>query len=417
MTRGDVVDTPRTIVIIGGGLAGAKAAETLRGEGYDGRVVLVGDEPERPYERPPLSKEYMRGEAGLDKVHVHDPGFYDEHEIELRTGAGAAATDIDPTGRTVTLADQTRLGWDRLLLATGAEPRRLPLPGAELDGVLYLRTLSDSERLRAVAGAGGRLVVIGAGWIGSEAAASARQLGMEVTLVERLTVPLENVLGPTVGRLYADLHREHGVELLAGAGIEAIEGADRVERVRLAGGRTIDCSAVLVGVGVAPRTALAEAAGLAVDDGVLVDASLETSAPGIYAAGDIANALHPFLGRRVRVEHWANALHQGPAAARNMLGHDEPYDRLPYFFSDQYDVGMEYSGLARGSDEVVVRGDLAGREAIVFWIVEGRVVAGMNINIWDVNTPIQALIRSRATVDPARLADPDVPLEALVPSG
>jgi 3-phenylpropionate/trans-cinnamate dioxygenase ferredoxin reductase subunit len=408
------VREPRNIVIVGGGLAGAKAAQTLREEGYEGHLTLVGDEPERPYERPPLSKDYLRGDVGRDKVYAHDAGFYEEHAIELRTEASATA--IDTAGRTVTLADGERLPWERLLLATGAAPRRLALPGADLDGVLYLRTLADSERLRAVLGAGGRLVVVGAGWIGSEAAASARQLGMEVTLLERLAVPLENVLGPTVGQLYADLHREHGVELLAGAGLEAIEGAGRVERVRLAGGRTIDCSAVLVGVGVVPRTRLAEAAGLAVDDGVLVDATLQASAPGVYAAGDVANAMHPFYGRPVRVEHWANALNQGPAAARNMLGHGEPYDRIPYFFSDQYDVGMEYSGLARGSDQVVLRGDLGSRELIAFWLADGRVAAGMNINIWDVTDPIQALIRSRAPVAPSRLRDPEVPLEELLPT-
>ncbi len=404
---------PRNIVIVGAGLAGAKAAQTLREEGYEGSLVLVGDEAERPYERPPLSKEHLRGEVGPDEVYVHDAGFYEDRAIELRTES--AVTAIDTGGRTVSLADGQRLPWDRLLLATGAEPRRLGVPGAGLDGVLHLRTLADGRRLQAALGAAGRLVVVGAGWIGSEAAASARQLGVEVTLLERLAVPLENVLGPTVGRLYADLHREHGVEFLAGAALEAIEGTGRVERVRLAGGRTIDCSAVLVGVGVVPRTQLAEAAGLAVDDGVLVDATLRASVPGVYAAGDVANATHPFYRRRVRVEHWANALNQGPAAARNMLGRDEPYDRIPYFFSDQYDVGMEYSGLARGSDEVVLRGDLESRELIAFWLAEGRVAAGMNINVWDVAEPIQALIRSRAPVDPARLRDPGVPLEALVP--
>lgn len=408
------MSTPESIVIVGAGLAGAKAAETLREEGYEGRLVLVGDESERPYERPPLSKDYLRGEAGLDKVRVHEAGFYAEHAIELR--AGAPVTAIDTTGRTVTLAGGEDLAWDRLLLATGAEPRRLPVPGADLEGVLYLRTLADSERLRAALGAGGRLVVVGAGWIGSEAAASARALGVEVTLLERLAVPLENVLGPTVGGLYADLHREHGVELLTGTGLEAIEGAGRAERVRLAGGRTIDCSAVLIGVGVAPRTALAEAAGLAVDDGILVDATLRTSAPGVYAAGDVANAEHPFYGRRVRVEHWANALNQGPVAARNMLGGEEPYDRIPYFFSDQYEVGMEYSGLAHGSDEVVIRGDLAARELIAFWIADGRVAAGMNVNVWAVNDAVQSLIRSRAPIDPVRLRDRDVPLEALLPA-
>jgi 3-phenylpropionate/trans-cinnamate dioxygenase ferredoxin reductase component len=405
---------PRSIVIVGASLAGAKAAETLREEGYEGRLVLVGDESERPYERPPLSKDYLRGEVGLDKVYVHDAAFYDERAIELRTTSRVTA--IDPAAHTVTLVGGEDLSWDRLLLTVGAEPRRLPLPGAGLDGVMYLRSLADSDRLRAVIGAGGRLVVVGAGWIGSEAAASARQLGMEVTILERLDVPLENVLGPTVGRLYADLHQEHGVELLMGAKLEAIEGAGRVERVRLAGGRTIDCAAVLVGVGVVPRTELAEAAGLAVDDGILVDATLQTNAPGIFAAGDVANAVHPFYSRRVRVEHWANALNQGPVAARNMLGASEPYDTIPYFFSDQYEVGMEYSGFARGTDEVVLRGDLAGRELIAFWIADGRVAAGMNVNVWDVNETVQALIRSRAPVDIVRLRNPDVPLEDLVPA-
>jgi 3-phenylpropionate/trans-cinnamate dioxygenase ferredoxin reductase subunit len=408
------VTTPSSIVIVGASLAGAKAAETLREEGYEGRLVVVGDEPERPYERPPLSKDYLRGEAGLEAVYVHGAGFYDERAIELRTGTRVAA--IDTAERAVTLADGERLTWDRLLLAVGAEPRRLPLPGADLDGVMYLRSLADSERLRAVLETGGRLVVVGAGWIGSEVAASARQLGMEVTVLERLAVPLENVLGPTVGRLYADLHRENGVELLTGVELERLEGAGRIERVRLADGRTIDCSAVLVGIGAAPRTALAERAGLAVDDGILVDASLRTSVPDVYAAGDVANAMHPFYGRRVRVEHWANALNQGPAAARNMLGREEPYERIPYFFSDQYEVGMEYTGLARGSDQVVLRGDPAARELIAFWIADGRVAAGMSVNVWDVTESIQDLIRSRAPADPARLQDPAVPLEALVPA-
>ena len=406
--------TPRSIVIVGASLAGAKAAQTLREDGYDGRLVLVGQEPERPYERPPLSKDYLRGEAARDTVYVHEPGFYDEQAIELRTQA--TATDVDVAERTVTLADGERLEWDRLLLTVGSEPRRLAVPGADLDGVLYLRDLADCDRLRGALGGGGRLVVVGAGWIGAEVAASARQLGVEVSLLERLAVPLENVLGPTIGRLYADLHRERGVDLLAGVELEALEGTGRVERVRLADGRTIDCSTVVVGIGVVPRTALAEAAGLAVDNGILVDATLRTSAPQVYAAGDVANAMHPFYGRRVRVEHWANALNQGPAAARNVLGREEPYERLPYFYSDQYDVGMEYTGLASGSDEVVLRGDPDARELIAFWIVDGSVAAGMNLNVWDVTEPIQALIRSRAPVDPDRLRDPEIPLEALVPA-
>ena len=409
------MDSPESIVVVGGGLAGGKAVETLRDEGYDGRLVLVAQEPEPPYERPPLSKDYLRGEAARDTVYVNDAEWYEEHDVELRTGTEVTAIDVPGNG--LEISGGERLRWDRLLLATGAEPRRLDIPGADLGAVLYLRTIADSLRLRQTIEAGGRLVVVGAGWIGAEAAASARQMGMEVTLLERRDVPLENVLGATVGGIYADIHRDHGVELLTGVEIAAIEGDGRAERVRLGDGRTIDCAAVLAGVGVAPRTTLAEAAGLEVDNGVLVDATLRTSASGVYAAGDIAAHMHPFYGRRVRVEHWANALNQGPAAARNMLGRDEAYDRIPYFFSDQYEVGMEYSGLARGDDEVVLRGDPAERELIAFWLEDGRVVAGMNINIWDVTDPIQSLIRSRAQVDPDRLRDPDVPLESLVPQG
>jgi 3-phenylpropionate/trans-cinnamate dioxygenase ferredoxin reductase component len=407
------VTTPRNIVIVGAGLAGAKAAQTLREEGYEGRLTLVGDEPEHPYERPPLSKDYLRGSASRESIDVHEASFYADHMIELRTGT--PVTSIDIAGRTVAVDGGESLAWDRLLLALGAEPRRLSVPGADLDGVLYLRDVNDSDRLRAALATGGGVVVVGAGWIGSEVAASARQLGAEVTLLERMAVPLENVLGATVGGFYAELHRGHGVDLRCGVELEAIEGAGRVERVRLADGRTIDCSTVAIGVGVVPRTALAEAAGLRVDNGVLADATLRTSAPGVFVAGDMANATHPFYDRRVRVEHWANALNQGPVAARNMLGGDEPYDRLPYFFSDQYDVGMEYSGLALGSDELVVRGDLDSRELIAFWISDGRIAAGMNVNVWDVNESIQALIRSRAPIDVALLRDADVPLESLLP--
>ncbi|MEZ0286003.1 MAG: NAD(P)/FAD-dependent oxidoreductase [Thermoleophilia bacterium] len=400
-----------TFLIVGASLTGAKAAETLREEGFDGRVILVGAEPHRPYERPPLSKDYLQDGAERDSVYVHPEGFYAEQEVELLRGREVTA--VDPEGHTATLSDGETLGWARLLLATGSEPRRLPIPGADLDGVHVLRTLDDCDRLRDVIAAGGRLFVIGAGWIGAEAAASARTRGMEVTMVEQQSVPLQTVLGAEVGRMYADVHRDHGVELLTGTGVEAIEGDGRAERVRLAGGRTVECAAVLVGVGAAPRTALAEAAGLAVDNGVLVDATLRAGGD-VFAAGDIANAEHPFYGRRVRVEHWANAVNQGPAAARAMLGRTEPFERLPYFFSDQYDVGMEYSGLADPEARIVVRGDLAAREAVVFWLGDdGAVMAGMNINVWDVNEHVQALIRSRAVVAPDRLADQDVPLEGL----
>jgi 3-phenylpropionate/trans-cinnamate dioxygenase ferredoxin reductase subunit len=409
------VDTPRSIVIVGASLAGAKAAETLRAEGYGGRLVLVGDEPELPYERPPLSKEYLRGEVGREKPQVHPAAFYEEQDIDLRTGT--AVTDVNPSDRTATLADGERLDWDRLLLCVGAAPRVPRLPGIDLAGVLFLRTIADSDRLREVGAPGKRLAVIGAGWIGCEVAASARQMGAEVVLIEREAVPLQMVLGAEAGGIYADLHRENGVEVVTGATVEALEGTGDVQAVRLAGGRTVECDAVAVGVGVAPRTALAEAAGLAVDNGILVDATLATSAPGIWAAGDVANAEHPFYGRRVRVEHWANALNQGPCAARNMLGANEPYGQLPYFFSDQFDLGMEYVGLADPGSRVVMRGDRAARELIVYWLDdEGRVQAGMNLNVWDVTGPNRALIASRQPVDEARLADPGVPLEELVPA-
>jgi 3-phenylpropionate/trans-cinnamate dioxygenase ferredoxin reductase subunit len=400
----------QTFVIVGAALAGAKAAETLREEGFDGRVVLIGAEPDRPYERPPLSKEYLRREAGREKVYVHDEGFYAEHEIELRTAT--AVERVEPGSHEVVLAGGERLAYDRLLLSTGAEPRRLTIPGAELEGVHVLRTVADSDRLRARLDRGGHLVVVGAGWIGSEVAASARQRGMEVTVLDPLSVPLERVLGREVGGIYRDIHLDHGVRMLLGTGVEAFEGATAVERVRISGGRAIDCDLVVVGIGVTPRTELAANAGIAVENGILVDDRLRTSAAAVFAAGDVANAEHRLFGR-LRIEHWSNALHQGPAAARGMLGRGTAYDRVPYFFSDQYDVGMEYSGYAVGWDEVVFRGDPASREFIAFWLREGRVLAGMNVNVWDVADSIQALVRERAPVDRARLTDPGTPLEQL----
>ena len=397
--------------IVGASLAGAKAAQTLREEGFDGRVVLIGAEPERPYERPPLSKEYLRGDAERNAVFVHGTSFYADNEIELRLGE--SVIDVDADHRELAIDSGERLTFDRLLLATGAEPRRLSIPGSELQGIHYLRTLADSDALRERVDAGGKLVVVGAGWIGAEVAASARQRGLAVTVIDPLSVPLVRVLGAEVGAVYRDMHLDHGVEMLLGDGVASFEGDGTVERVRTAAGHAIDCTAVVVGVGAAPRTNLAAAAGLAVENGILVDGRLQTGAPGIFAAGDVANHLHPRLGR-LRVEHWDNALHQGPAAARGMLGFAATYDRLPYFFSDQYDVGMEYSGHTTGWDRVVFRGDPASREFIAFWLAGERIQAGMNVNVWDVNDAIQALIRSGEPIDARRLADPDVPLMDLV---
>jgi 3-phenylpropionate/trans-cinnamate dioxygenase ferredoxin reductase subunit len=399
----------QTFVIVGASLAGAKAAETLRQDGFEGRVVLIGAEQERPYERPPLSKDYLRGEAGRDKVYVHDEGFYAQHDIELVLDRTVASVDV--ARHELALDDGERVGYERLLLTTGAEPRRLSIPGAHLDGVLYLRSVRDSDALRERLDRGGTAVVVGAGWIGAEVAASARQRGLEVTVVEPASVPLERVLGAEVGAVYRDIHADHGVRMLLGSGVEAFEGDGAVERVRTSDGRALDCDFVVVGVGAEPRSAIAAQAGIAVDNGIAVDEYLQTSVAGVFAAGDVANAYHPFYDAPVRVEHWANALNQGPAAARNMLGHADAYERLPYFFSDQYDVGMEYTGLARGWDRVVFRGDPATREFVAFWLVGDRVVAGMNVNVWDVAEPIKHLIRERVAVDDRTLANPQVPLE------
>jgi 3-phenylpropionate/trans-cinnamate dioxygenase ferredoxin reductase subunit len=398
-----------TFVIVGAGLAGAKAAEALRDEGHDGRLVLIGEESELPYERPPLSKDYLRGESPREKAHALPAGFYADNDVELRLGS--SVTELDRAASEVVLAGGERIRYDRALLTTGAAPRRLGVEGAGLAGVHYLRDLSDSDAIAGRLQEGARVAVIGAGWIGSEVAASARQKGLDVTLIEHADVPLERVLGREVGAIYAEIHRDHGVELLTGQGVEALEGAERVESVRLSGGRRVECDFAVVGVGVTPRVELAGEAGLAVDDGVVVDESLATSDPAIFAAGDVANAWHPFYERHLRVEHWANALNQPRTAALGMLGREASYDRLPYFFSDQYEVGMEYTGYARDWDEVVLRGDVAKREFIAFWLKDRRVLAGMNVGVWDVTDPITALIASREAVDPAALANADVPLD------
>jgi 3-phenylpropionate/trans-cinnamate dioxygenase ferredoxin reductase subunit len=402
----------RTFIIVGASLAGAKAAEELREQGFDGRVVLLGSEPERPYERPPLSKDYLRGEAPREKAYVHEAGFYAERGIELETDTTVAA--IDPGASRVTLADGRELSFDRLLLATGAEPRRIPVAGAELEGIHYLRTLADSDVLRQRLDQGGRVAVVGAGWIGSEFAASARQRGLDVTIVDPLMLPNERIFGAEIGAFYRDVHAQHGIELALGEGLEGFEGDRAVARVRTSAGRVIECDFAVVGIGVVPRVGLAEDAGLEVRNGVVVDEHLQTSAPNVFAAGDVASARHPFYAEQIRVEHWANALNQGPAAARAMLGRSTGYDRIPYFFSDQYDVGMEYSGYAPEWDEVVFRGDRDAGEFVAFWLKDERVVAGMNVNVWDVNEQVQALIRARRPADAGALSDPGTPLESLV---
>lgn len=404
------MDNDQTFVIVGASLTGAKAAEELRDRGFEGRVILLGEERERPYERPPLSKDFLRGEA-VDKPFVHDAKFYTDSKIDLRTGV--AVTAIDPLGSTVTVGGSETIEFDRLLIATGAEPRRLNLPGGDLDGIVYLRTVGDSEALGARFGDGVRVVVVGAGWIGSEVAASARQKGCEVTMIAPESAPLERVLGAELGKVYRDVHEDQGVRFLAGTGVTGFDGSSSAEAVLTDCNERVEADVVVVGAGVLPRTDLAEAARIPTDNGILVGASLETEAPGIFAAGDVANAMNPFYNRRIRVEHWANARRQGAAAARSMLGEQVQFDEIPYFFSDQYDVGMEYVGYAPESDRVVYRGDVDGCEFIAFWLKDGRVIAGMNMNVWDVSEKIRDLIRSRAQVDVGRLADPDADLESL----
>jgi 3-phenylpropionate/trans-cinnamate dioxygenase ferredoxin reductase subunit len=403
-----------TFVIVGASLAGATAAAALREEGFDGRIVLVGEEHERPYERPPLSKDLLQGKSEREKIFVHPEDWYAEHDVDLHLDTRATA--IDRAAHEVTLSDGRRLGYTKLLLATGSSPRRLAVPGAEMDGVLYLRTVEDCERIRDAFGSGSRIAVIGAGWIGLEVTAAARQADVEVTVLEMAELPLLRVLGREVAEVFADLHRRHGVDLRFGVGVERIRGGDgRVRGVQLAGGDEVDADAVIVGVGITPNAELAEAAGIHVDDGVVVDEQLRSSDPDVFAVGDVANAFHPLFGRHIRVEHWANALNQPKTAAKTMLGGDAVYDRVPYFFTDQYDLGMEYSGYVTpdGYDDVLFRGAPDEGEFIAFWVKDDRVLAGMNVNVWDVNDEIQALVRSRERVDRAKLQDSGVPLTSV----
>ena len=401
-----------TFVIVGASLAGAKAAETLRTEGFDGRLVLIGAEPERPYSRPPLSKGFLLGDTAREKVFVHPENFYADNEIELRTSTTVESLDL--SARQLEINGGERLAFDRLLLATGAAPRRLSVPGADLDGVLYLRDLEDAERIRERVERGGKAVFVGAGWIGAEVAAVARQKGLEVTIVERASVPLERLLGVEAGAVFRDLHAEQGVDFQEHTTLQGFDGGGSVEAVRTTDGRRIEADFVVVGIGVTPRTSLAERAGIRVENGILVDEHLETSVDGIFAAGDVANARHPFYGQHLRFEHWSNARHQGPAAGASMLRRGGVYDRVPFFFSEQYDVAIQYSGYAAGWDEVVFRGDPAAREFMAFWLAEGRVLAGMDVNAGQGRQAIEALILSSKEIDRDRLADPDTPLEQAV---
>jgi 3-phenylpropionate/trans-cinnamate dioxygenase ferredoxin reductase component len=417
----------RTFVIVGASLAGAKAAEQLRADGFNGRVVLVGAETERPYERPPLSKGYLLGKEPRDKAFVHDPSWYQDNGVDLRLGVQATA--IDPKSHTVTLDNLEPLHYDKLLLTTGSLVRELNVPGSDNRGIHYLRSIGQSDALRERMREGVQVLVIGAGWIGLETAAAAREHGATVTVVEMDTLPLRRVLGDEIAAVFRDVHEAHGVTFRFDTGVHEFGATGgQVSHAVLSDGSEVPADLVIVGVGIRPNVDLAEAAGLAVDNGIVTDEYLQTSDPDVYAAGDVASFMSPLVGERIRVEHWANALNGGKAAGSSMAGKGQPYDRVPYFYSDQYvstpSIGMEYAGYVApgGYDQVVFRGSPTieadnNPEFVAFWTHQGRVRAGMNCNVWDVQDPIQALVRAGyagTAVDLDRLADPDVALTDLL---
>jgi len=404
-----------TFLIIGGGLGGAKAVEALREKDFDGRIIVCAEEDHLPYERPPLSKEFLAGKKSLNDFTVHDQAWYRDNKVDLRLGTRALS--VHAAAHTVELPDDISVKYDKLLLATGSRSRRLPIPGSDAAGVHYLRTIDDASALNSALVEGSSLAVVGAGWIGLEVAASARQRGVNVTVVESAKLPLIGALGAEVGEVFASLHRDHDVDLRLQCQVEEITIADsKATGLRLADGSNVTADAVLVAVGAQPNVELAEEAGLATGDGgVLVDVSLRTSDPDIFAVGDIAAAEHPLFGGRIRTEHWANALKQPAVAAAGMLGERAEYTEIPYFFTDQYDLGMEYAGHTPKYERVVFRGDVDGREFVAFWLDAGnRVLAGMNVNIWDVLDDVKSLIRSKRPVDPDKLADPQAPLDELL---
>jgi 3-phenylpropionate/trans-cinnamate dioxygenase ferredoxin reductase component len=390
------------VVIIGGGLAGAKTAIGLRDGGFTGSLTIVGDETHPPYERPPLSKEYLQGESKADDMLVVPASWYDDNNVTRIEGV--AAERIDRDAKTVHLADGRDVPYATLVIATGATPRRLDIPGKEL--ALTLRRIEDSEALQKAYGDVSSVVIIGGGWIGLETAAAARKAGLDTTVLERESLPLQHVLGDELATYFAELHRHNGVDVRTSVSVDSISGSGPY--VVHTGDGDVTADLVVMGVGAAPDTELAEQAGLDVDNGITFDESFHSSDPAIFAVGDVANARNSARDETLRVEHWDNAIRQGEAVAKVILGQDTSYDWQPYFFSDQFDLGMEYVGRSSATDEVVIRGDKSSGEFIAFWIADGRVTAGMNVNVWDVNDDLRALVGR--TVDRGRLADPDVPL-------
>jgi 3-phenylpropionate/trans-cinnamate dioxygenase ferredoxin reductase subunit len=402
---------PETMVIVGASLAGGSAAVTLRQEGFEGKVLLIGAEPQPPYERPPLSKEYLRSESSFEDALVRAPDFYDENGIETRFGV--RATRVDSADKAVELDGGERLLYDKLLVATGGSNRRVPIPGIGLEGIYGLRTVVDSERIRAEIAPGRKAVVVGMGFIGSEVAASLRQSGVEVTVVDRNTVPLRRVLGEEIGRVIEGIHRDHGTQLISKDTVAAFEGVSRVERVTTARGRRIECDFAVVGLGVEPATDLLAGTGVEIDNGIVVDEYCRTNVEGIYAAGDVANHYHPIFGRHIRVEHWKNALKHGPAAAKSMLGDGGPYEEVPWFWSDQYEHNLQYAGFHTEWDELVVRGSLEERSFVAFYRKDGRVLAAVTIGRGRDLRRSVPLIKAQEQVEAAMLRDPDIDLRTL----
>jgi 3-phenylpropionate/trans-cinnamate dioxygenase ferredoxin reductase subunit len=403
-----------TVAIVGASLAGSSAAATLREEGFDGRVVLIGAEPQLPYDRPPLSKNYLRGVTPFEKTLLRPADFYRERDIEMRLGT--TVTRVDAEKRTVALHDGERLEFDQLLIATGGKNRRFPIPGIDLPGVYDLRTVADADRIREAMARGGRAVVVGMGFIGAEVAAAMRQSGLDVVAIEPFKTPLYRALGEEIGRVVEGLHRDNGVEMILDDAVTAFEGAGKVERVVTRNGRRIDCSLAVFGLGIEPATELVAGTPVRVDNGIVVDDQCRTNVPGIFAAGDVANHYHPVCGRQMRVEHWQNGVKQGAAAARSMLGRGQTYDEVHWFWSDQFDANIQYAGFHAAWDQIVVRGSLESRKFLAFYLTGGRVESVVAINQGRDMRRTFPIIKARAAIDPASLADPNVDLRTLAPA-
>jgi 3-phenylpropionate/trans-cinnamate dioxygenase ferredoxin reductase subunit len=403
-----------TVAIVGASLAGSSAAATLREEGFDGRVVLIGAEPQLPYDRPPLSKNYLRGVTPFEKTLLRPADFYRERDIEMRLGT--TVTRVDAEKRTVALHDGERLEFDQLLIATGGKNRRFPIPGIDLPGVYDLRTVADADRIREAMARGGRAVVVGMGFIGAEVAAAMRQSGLDVVAIEPFKTPLYRALGEEIGRVVEGLHRDNGVEMILDDAVTAFEGAGKVERVVTRNGQRIDCSLAVFGLGIEPATELVAGTPVRVDNGIVVDDQCRTNVPGIFAAGDVANHYHPVCGRQMRVEHWQNGVKQGAAAARSMLGRGQPYDEVHWFWSDQFDANIQYAGFHAAWDQIVVRGSLESRKFLAFYLTGGRVESVVAINQGRDMRRTFPIIKARTAVDPASLADPNVDLRTLAPA-